>query len=51
MSEKLTLEDRINNLKQQKEEANILAIKLAGAIEVLEGLLKEEAESQFPEGD
>ena len=49
MSEKLTLEDRINNLKQQKEEANILIIKLAGAIEVLEGLLEEDKKTKSKE--
>jgi len=40
---KLTLEERIDNLKAQQEQAKELFIKYEGAIEILQSILKEES--------
>ncbi len=39
--EELTIEQRIESLKQQQEQAKEVFIKCTGAIEVLEAMLKE----------
>ena len=39
----MTLEERIKALKEQQEQAKEVFVKCAGAIEVLEAMLKEEA--------
>ena len=44
--ETLTLEQRIEQLKQQQEQAKELYIKCVGAVEVLEQLKKEDADSK-----
>ncbi len=40
--EELTIEQRIESLKAQQEQAKEVFIKCTGAIEVLEAMLKEE---------
>tara|TARA_Y100001951_G_C11231867_1_gene235123 strand:+ start:784 stop:933 length:150 start_codon:yes stop_codon:yes gene_type:complete len=48
MSE-LNLEKKIENLKNQQEQAKELFIKCEGAIEILQNLLKEELSSKKDE--
>lgn len=45
----MTIEERIKVLKEQQEQAREVFIKCSGAIEVLEGMLKEESSEEVKE--
>ena len=45
----MNLEERIESLKNQQEQAKEMFVKCQGAIEILESMLKEEQESSKKE--